>query len=203
MKSKLDLTKKYKKYYTAKTVPEIVDIEEGQFLTIEGKGAPGRDKFQAKITALYSLAYAIKNICKKRGKDFVVPKLEGLWWVESNKPFSEVPREEWRWKLLIRMPDFVTPEIVENGKYNVIERKGIELVKEIKFEKMKEGKCVQILHIGPYSAEHESLQKMRKLMEKENLVENGPHHEIYLSDPRRVPEERLKTILRQPVRERT
>ncbi len=202
MKTKLDLTKKYKTYYSAKTTPEIIEIEEGKFLIIEGKGAPGSDEFQAKISALYSLAYGVKNICKKQGKDFVVPKLEGLWWVDSNKPFSEVPREEWRWKLLIRMPEFVNAQIVEKAKTAVIKKKGIELVKEIKFEKMKEGTCVQILHIGPYSTELESLQKMRKLMEKENLIENGPHHEIYLSDPRRVPEEKLKTILRQPVKKK-
>lgn len=99
------------------------------------------------------------------------------------------------------MPEFVTLEIVENAKSDVIKKKGIELVKETELERMKEGTCIQILHIGPYSTEHRSLQKMKKLMEKENLIENGLHHEIYLSDPRRVPEEeKLKTILKQPVK---
>lgn len=200
--TKLDLTREYKTYYTAKTTPEIVEIEEGQFLTIEGKGAPGGKEFQAKVSALYSLAYGIKMLMKKEDKDFVVVKLEGLWWVDSDKPYTEVPREEWRWKLLIRMPKFVTPEIVEKARQEVIKKKKLELVNEVKFEKMKEGKCVQILHIGPYSTEPESIAKMRKLMEEENLVENGCHHEIYLvmAYPRNVPEERLKTILRQPVR---
>jgi len=94
----------------------------------------------------------------------------------------------------------VTSEIIENAKKEVVKKRGIG-INEVKFEKMKEGKCVQILHIGPYSTEPESLEKMRKVMEEENLVENGMHHEIYLSDPRRVSEEKLKTILRQPVRE--
>ena len=201
-RTKLDLAKEYKTYYTAKTTPEIVEIEEGRFLTIEGKGSPDGDEFQAKVNALYSLAYGVKNICKREGKDFVVPKLEGLWWVESDKPALEVPREEWRWKLLIRMPEFVTYEIVEKSRKEVIKKKNIELVKEIRFEKMKEGKCVQILHIGPYSTESESIEKMKKFMEDRNLIENGPHHEIYLSDPRRVPPEKLKTILRQPIKER-
>ena len=198
--TKLDLTKKYKSYYAAKTTPEIVEIEEAQFLTIEGKGAPGSEEFQAKIKALYSLAYGVKNLCKELDKDFVVPKLEGLWWVESDKPPLEVPREEWCWKLLIRMPDFVTPELVEKAREIVLKKKGLELVKKVKFEKIKEGKCIQILHIGPYATEPESLEKMQKLMEKHNLIKNGPHHEIYLSDPRRIPEEKLKTILRQPVK---
>ena len=114
--TKLDLTREYKTYYTAKTTPEIVEIEEGQFLTIEGKGAPGSEKFQAKVSALYSLAYGIKMFMKKEGKDFIVAKLEGLWWVDSDKPYTEVPRDEWRWKLLIRQPEFVTPEIVEKSR---------------------------------------------------------------------------------------
>jgi len=202
MKTKIDLTKEYKSYYTAKTTPEIVEIEEGKFLTIEGEGAPGGDEFQTKVGALYSLAYGIKMLAKKENKDFKVAKLEGLWWVDSDKPWHEVPREEWRWKLLIRQPEFVTSEIVERARQEVLKKKRLKLVNEVKFEKMKEGRCVQILHIGPYSAEPESIAKMRKFMEENNLIENGCHHEIYLAMayPRKIPEEKLKTILRQPVR---
>ena len=201
--TKLDLVKEYKSYYTAKTSPEIVEIEEGKFLTIEGKGAPGGDEFQAKVGALYSLAYGIKMLMKKEGKDFSVTKLEGLWWVDSDKPYTEVPREEWRWKLLIRQPEFVTFEIVEKARREVIKKKKIYLVNEVKFEKMKEGKCVQILHIGPYSTEPRSLAKMEKLIKEKNLVKNGLHHEIYLVSAGRsgkVPEEKWRTILRQPVK---
>lgn len=202
MATKLDLTKEYKTYYTAKTTPEIVEIEEGKFLTIEGKGAPGSDEFQSKVSALYSLAYGVKMMMKKEGKDFAVAKLEGLWWVDSDKPYTEVPREEWRWKLLLRQPDFVTSEIVEKARQEVLKKKKLELANEVKFEKMKEGKCVQILHIGPYATEPESIAKMKKLMEEKNLAPNGLHHEIYLvmAYPRNVAEEKLKTILRQPVR---
>jgi hypothetical protein len=184
---KLDLTKKYRSYYTAKTEPEVVEIEEGTFLAIEGKGAPGGDEFQAKVGALYSLAYAVKNLMKKKGRDFKVAKLEGLWWVDSKKPYYEIPKEEWRWKLLIRQPEFVTQETVEKAKEEVIKKKNLELVKEVVLEKIKEGKCVQILHIGPYSTEPQSIAKMKKLMEEENLVEKGLHHEIYLvmSHPRK------------------
>lgn len=202
MATKLDLTKEYKTYYTAKTVPEIVEFGEIPFLTIEGKGEPAGEVFTKTVEALYPLAYGVKNICKKQSKDFGVPKLEGLWWVESDKPALEVPRKEWKWKLLIRMPEFVTSEIVEKAKEEVFKKKGIELIKKIRFEKIKEGKCIQILHIGPYSTELESLAKMRKLMEQKSLVENGFHHEIYLSDPRKVAPEKMKTILRQPVKER-
>lgn len=201
--TKLDLTKEYKTYYKAKTTPEVVEFDEVPYLAIKGKGEPGGKEFTSNVEALYPLAYGVKNICKKQGTDFGVPKLEGVWWVESDKPALEVPREEWRWKLLIRMPDFVTSEIVDKAKEEVFKKKGIELIKEIKFEKMKEGKCVQILHIGPYATEPESLAKMRKLTEEEKLIKNGLHHEIYLSDPRRIPEEKMKTILRQAVREKS
>jgi len=201
--TKLDLTKEYKTYYTARPSPQIVEFGQAKFLSIEGKGEPAGKEFTSKVEALYPLAYGIKIPMKKEGKDFTVAKLEGLWWVESDKPALEVPREEWQWKLLIRMPEFVTSEDVGKAKGEVIKKKGIELVKEVKFEKISEGKCVQMLHIGPYSTEPESLEKMRKLMEEKNLIENGLHHEIYLSDPRRVPEEKMKTILRQPVKEKS
>jgi len=201
-KTKLDLIKEYRTYYTAKTTPEIVEIEEGKFLTIEGKGAPGGDEFQAKVSALYSLAYGIKMLMKKEGKDFTVAKLEGLWWVDSDKPYYEVPREEWCWKLLIRQPEFITSEIIEKARQEVIKKKKLELLNEVNFEKMKEGKCVQILHVGPYSTEPESLEKMYNLMKEKGLVYNGFHHEIYISDPRKVAPEKMKTILRQPVKER-
>ncbi len=202
-RTKLDLTKEYSAYYTAKTVPEIVEIGEGKFLSIEGKGAPGCDEFKAKVSALYSLAYGIKTLMKKEGRDFKVAKLEGLWWVDSNKPYTEVPREEWNWRLLIRQPEFVTSKIVKKAKDEVVKKKKLELVKEVKLEKIREGKCVQILHIGPYSTEPNSIAKMERVMKEKNLIKNGPHHEIYLvtAYPRKVPEEKLKTILRQPVRE--
>ena len=198
--TKLDLTKEYKSYYTAKTTPEVVEFGEAQFLTIEGKGEPGGEEFTAKLGALYSLAYGVRALMKKAGRDFTVAKLEGLWWVESDEFYLDVPREEWQWKLLIRQPDFVTSDVVEAARSEVLKKKGLALVNEVRFETLAEGKCVQILHIGPYATEPESLAKMQGLMEEQGLVPQGLHHEIYLSDPRRVPEERLKTILRQPVK---
>lgn len=199
---KVDLTKEFKTYYTAKRTSELAEFDEVIYLAIEGKGEPAGEEFTRKIEALYPLAYGVKNLCKKQGKDFVVAKLEGLWWVESDKPALEVLREEWRWKLLIRLPDFVTSQVVRRAKEEVFRKKGIDLVKEIVFEGLTEGKCVQIMHIGPYDTEPETIEKMRVFMKENSLVENGLHHEIYLSDPRRGVPEKMKTILRQPVRKR-
>jgi len=197
---KTDLLKQDKEYYSAKKKPEIREFGELNFLTISGKGEPAGIEFTKAVEALYPLAYGIKNIYKKQDMDFAVPKLEGLWWVNSEKNALEVPRSEWHWKLLIRMPDFVTAENFEQAKINVIKKKGIEKIKEIHFEKITEGKCVQIMHIGPYSSEPETINQLKEFMKKYGLVENGLHHEIYLSDPRKTAPEKMKTILRQPVK---
>ena len=200
MAAKLDLTKEYKQYYTAKNTPAIVEFGKISYLSIEGKGEPTGEVFSKSIEALYPLAYGVKNLCKKQGKDFAVPKLEGLWWVKSNKPALEVPREEWYWKLLIRMPDFVTSDIVKNAREEVFKKKRLDLIKEIKFETINEGKCVQIMHIGPYATEPETIQKMKDFMKENDYTENGLHHEIYISDPRKTSPEKMKTILRQPIK---
>lgn len=196
---KLDLTTKYKQYYTAKSTPVIVESGEIPYLTIEGKGEPAGKIFTKSVETLYPLAYGIKKICKAQGKDFAVPKLEGLWWVKSSKPALEVPRENWFWKLLIRMPDFVTSKIVEDAKEEVFKKKGLQLIKETKFEKINEGKCIQIMHIGPYSTEPETIEKIKDFMKDKGFTENGLHHEIYISDPRKTPPNKMKTILRQPI----
>lgn len=199
VKGKLDLVKEYKSYYSARLKPEVIEFDEAYYITISGRGEPGGGEFKAKVSALYTVAYTIKNLMKHSGRDFVVPKLEGFWWVESDKPYYEVPRNEWYWKLLIRMPEYITPAIVEEAKIKAAKKPS--LVSAVKFERIHLGKCVQILHIGPYSTEPESIAEMHKLMEERGLKPRGYHHEIYLSDPRRTPPEKLKTILRQPVEE--
>ena len=136
--SKLDLVKEFKSYYRANNNLEIVEFEKILYLSIEGKEEPAGEVFTKAIEALYPLAYGVKKICKSQEKDFGVPKLEGLWWVKSNKPALEVPRSEWYWKLLIRMPDFVTPEIIKTAKEEVFKKKGLDLIKEIKFEIINE-----------------------------------------------------------------
>ena len=197
---KTDLVKQDKEYYSAKKKPEIKEFSELKFLTILGKGEPAGIEFTKAIEALYPLAYGIKKIYKNQEMDFAVPKLEGLWWVNSEKNALEVPRSEWHWKLLIRIPDFVTSKEFENAKTEVVKKKGIEKINEIAFEKITEGKCIQIMHIGPYSTEPETIKQMKEFMKQNGLVENGLHHEIYISDPRKTIPEKMKTILRQPVK---
>tara|TARA_R110000868_G_scaffold304437_3_gene564989 strand:+ start:9875 stop:10480 length:606 start_codon:yes stop_codon:yes gene_type:complete len=196
---KLDLVKTDKNYYSAKQTPEIREYSENQFLSIEGKGEPAGVIFIESVKALYPLAYGVKKISKKLGMDFGVPKLEGLWWVNSDKHALDVPRSEWHWKLMIRMPSFVNLEFVEEAKIEVIKKKKLELVKNIHLINLTEGTCVQALHVGPYSTEHHTIQKMEDLVLEKGLKIQGLHHEIYLSDPTKTSPEKLKTILRYPV----
>lgn len=205
---KHDLTKKYKSYYTAKAKPELVEIEKAQFLSITGKGDPSGQAFAEKIQALYATAYTIKFMLKEKGKDFTVAKLEGLWWFDDQQygglTMSEapkkVPRSEWQYRLLLRMPEFVTRQLADTVAKAVVEKKGITLAAEIGWYEMNEGKCVQMLHVGPFDKEPETLEKMNVFIQGGNLQKNGFHHEIYLSDFRKTPPEKLKTILREPVK---
>jgi len=198
--NKLDLVKEDKSYYKATTTPTTVHFGKLSYLSIEGKGEPAGKEFTNAVESLYPLAYGVKSISKKRGKDFTVPKLEGLWWVKSQKPVLEVPRKEWSWKLLIRMPDFVTKEIVDQARHDTMQKKGLSLITSIKYETLDEGMCVQVMHVGPYASESESITKMKLYMNENDLKANGLHHEIYLSDPRKTPPQKMKTILRQPAK---
>jgi hypothetical protein len=204
---KLDLTKKYKSYFTAKTKPELVTIEKANFISIQGKGDPNAPAFADRIKALYATAYSIKFIYKDQNNDFTVSKLEGQWWFDENRypgknieTATEVPRSEWEYRLLIRMPEFVTEHDIDVATETVRAKKGILLAGEVKYFTMTEGRSVQMLHVGPFSTELGSLKQIATFTETNKLARNGLHHEIYLSDFRRTPPEKLRTILREPVK---
>jgi hypothetical protein len=199
--TKLDLAKTDKTYYTAANRPELIELPRLNYLAIADKGDPDGAVFAGATGALYKLAYSVKGLCKAAGNDFVVAKLEGLWWVESDRYGLDVPREEWCWRLLIRMPDFVTAEQVEDARRQAIAKnRDLEtVIGRVEWTELQEGLTVQMMHVGPYSTEPETLAHMHEFMEVEGFARNGLHHEIYLSDPRRVQSSAMKTILRQPV----
>lgn len=206
---KLNLTQKYKSYFNAKFHPEFVNIEEAQFLSIEGKGDPSGQDFNRRIQIIYSTAYTLKFAYKLMGKDFVVSKLEAQWWYDENK-FNSItmedaplliPRSEWAYRILIRIPEYITDSEVQKSINIVHSKKNMDLAKEISIFRMSEGLCVQMLHIGPFDTEAQTLTIMHEFIQRQNnLVKNGLHHEIYLSDFRRTSPENLKTILREPVK---
>lgn len=199
--TKLDLTKLFKRYYSAPLTAQLTTIEKGLFLTIMGQGDPNGEAFAENTGTLYTVAYGIKALHKQAGHDFTVSKLEGFWWVEdpAADPF-QVPRDQWHYELAIRLPDDVTSQQLSAAIITAEKKKKSMLFRKVDMKTIEEGKCVQIMHIGPYSEEPVSLKKLHDLSLQEGMVSNGRHHEIYLSDFRKTAPERLKTILRHPVK---
>jgi hypothetical protein len=205
---KLDLTKEYKSYYSAKNQPGIVTVQKAHYISIAGVGDPNGADFATKIEALYPVAYAIKFAYKALNKDFVVAKLEALWSFDMEKykgltidaAPTKIPRDEWNYRLLIRMPSFVSFELFGAAVKAVCAKKKNELVLEVEFFVLDEGLCVQMMHLGSFETEPQTLKQIGNFMAQNNLHHNGLHHEIYLSDFRKTPKEKLKTILREPIK---
>lgn len=198
--TKLDLFKANKTEYTAPRKPVLIQTQPAKYLTFTGQGAPGGPMFEAAIGALYSVAFTIKMTRKFAGQqDYAVSKLEAQWWGNSNEDFSNVPPDQWRWKLMIRTPDFISPADLASAVSALRKRGKGDHAEEVQLEEMNEGPCVQMLHVGPYDREGDTVALMKTFAEANQRVLSGKHHEIYISDPRRVPADRLKTILRVPV----
>jgi len=199
--AKLDLYKLHKSDYVAPLKPVLVDIKPARYLSITGQGEPGGSTFQARLGALYNTAFTIKMAKKFARQDYAVCKLEGLWWGNNKASrFLEEPRDCWNWKLLIRSPDFIQNRDVTEAARNLIGKGKSADVSEVKLETLREGRCVQVLHTGPYDQESATIEVMEKFAAEAGLALHGLHHEIYLSDPRRVDVARLKTILRYQAR---
>jgi hypothetical protein len=197
--TKIDLYDQHKDEYVTPKVPVLVTIKPAKYLAISGQGSPGGERFTAAVGALYNVAFTIKMARKFGGKqDYAVSKLEGLWFLDPAEPPSS--RDEWRWKLLIRTPNFVTGRERDTAVETLLAKGKPAEVRGVALETIAEGRCVQMLHVGPYDREAESIGLMRAHAKANGYSIDGPHHEVYLSDPRRVPAARLRTILREPVR---
>jgi len=197
MTAKLDLYKVNKAEYLAPTQPVVVKTKPAKYLAIQGQGAPGGDRFTACIGALYGVAFTIKMTRKFAGKqDYAICKLEAQWHFDGDS--ARIPQDEWKWKLLIRTPEFVALKELAQAVVTLLKRKKSPEAQEVMLETIDEGLCAQMLHVGPYEQEKESVALMHAFAQCNSLKLVGPHHEIYLSDPRRVPSDRLKTILREP-----
>jgi len=202
--SKVDFKKEHKELYAPPKKFVIVDVPEMQFLMVDGHGDPNvAQDYQDAVEALYALAYKIKFASKKQlGQDYVVPPLEGLWWAEDMDAFSSArDKSKWDWTMMIMTPGWITSEIFADAIELVRKGKNPAALDKVRLESYHEGLSVQIMHIGSFDDEGPTLMKMHSDFIPENgYVENGKHHEIYLSDPRRITPEKLKTVLRQPVR---
>lgn len=205
---KTDLTKHYRSYYRAKNKPELTIVEAAHYLSIAGKGDPSAPGFAGSTQALYATAYALKFMYKAKNLDFTVPKLEGLWWfdetlykgISMNEAPKKIPRSEWEYRLLIRLPDFVQASDIPKAKGAALSKKAIPGIASVEAFEMEEGKAVQMMHHGTFDKEPETLLQMQAFIEQHGFQKNGKHHEIYLSDFRKTAPEKLKTILREPVK---
>jgi hypothetical protein len=150
------------------------------------------------MEALFGVAYTLKFSSKLGPSklDWTMMPPEGVWWVEGSEPFEKADKSAWRWTLMIAQPDAVTAAMVREAKKTLKERKNPARVDEVRLESLREGRCVQILHIGPYDAEQPAIDKLRAFAVENGCKVAGKHHEIYFSDPRRSKPEKLKTIIR-------
>ncbi|AAM04554.1 TPA: hypothetical protein HA338_07165 [Methanosarcina acetivorans] len=208
--SKLDLKKENKELYnpSAKEV-SIIDVPEMNFLMIDGEGDPNTSKeYQDAIEALFSVSFKAKFISKKEiSQDYAVMPLEGLWWIENMEDFDIQNKSNWNWTAMIRQPDFITKNIIEKAIEEVEKKKNPPALARLRFESPHEGLSAQIMHIGPYSKEGPTIEKLHNFVKEEGYEFDGSmpgerHHEIYLSDMRRTKPEKLKTIIRQPMKEK-
>ena len=203
---KIDFKKEWKHLYNPpKTKFTILDIPKLQFLMVDGHGDPNTAReYEEAIEALYGVAYKMKFISKKTlEKDYVVPPLEGLWWAEDMAAFSsERDKSQWDWTMMIMTPEWIEAEMFTLALDEVRKAKNPAALDKVRLEYYHEGLSVQIMHVGSFDDEGPVLEEMHdKFIPANGYIENGKHHEIYLSDFRKVSPDKLKTVLRQPVRE--
>lgn len=182
---------------------EVIDVPPMQFLMIDGHGNPNTaPAYQEAVETLYAVAYKIKFISKKEpGKDYVVPPLEGLWWAEEMSAFTAGDKDAWDWTMMIMQPDWITPAVFKTACAQAQMTKSLPGLPKLRLETYHEGLSVQIMHLGSYADEAPTLAKLHNdYLPQNGLLEAGKHHEIYLGDPRKTAPEKLKTILRQPVK---
>ncbi len=205
-----DYKKEYKEFYLPQNKPSIVTVPPMNFIAVRGRGDPNREdgEYKAAMQLLYGVAFTIKMSKKSDHRiegyfDYVVPPLEGFWWQEGVKGIDYTRKEDFQWISLLRLPDFVTREDFAWARDEAARKKKTDFSRVV-FLPYDEGLCVQCLHLGPYDEEPATVARMHAFLEERGYVpditETRFHHEIYLSDARRTAPEKLKTVLRLPIR---
>lgn len=205
-----DFKKEYKEFYMPKGTPSIVTVPEMNYIAVHGTGNPNDEdgEYKQAIGLLYGIAFTIKM--SKKGDhqiagyfDYVVPPLEGFWWQDGVTGIAYADKDSFRWISVIRLPDFVTKEDFMWAVREAAAKKKQDFSK-VGFFTYDEGLCVQCMHIGPYDDEPATVQVMHEFMEQEgyelDITDKRLHHEIYLSDARKVAPEKLKTVIRHPIK---
>lgn len=211
---KLDYKKTYKELYQPKTKPSIIEVPEMIFIALDGEGNPNTcPEYKAAIEVLYGLSYAIK-MSKMNGTqpagyfEYVVPPLEGVWQVDGVDfdGMNVTDKDKFKWISMIRQPEFVTEEVFEQAKLVLKKKKPALDLSKARLMKMSEGLCVQIMHKGSYDDEPASIEQMKRFLDENGYIEDFSegrfHHEIYLSDPRKCSPDKLKTVIRHPIKKK-
>lgn len=180
----------------------LVDVPAMQFVMVDGQGDPNSAPvYKTAVEWLYAVSYALKFAAREKlGQDYVVPPLEGLWWADDPAEFVRGSKASWRWTMMIMAPAFITPDMLPAAAAKAADKLG-KAPDSLRLATLDERQCLQILHLGSYADEAPVLRHLHDVeMPARGLAFNGHHHEIYLSDPRKTAPDKLKTILRQPVR---
>ncbi len=208
---KLDYKTAYKELYAPKSTPSVIAVGPMTFIMADGRGNPNDEEgeFQRAVELLYALTYTIKMSPKSGNApegyfEYVVPPLEGLWWMDDPEHADFQDKDKYCWTAMIRQPEFVTQQVYEWAAAEVSRKKKLD-TDIARLELFTEGLCVQCMHIGPYSDEPATIEKMEAYMVQNGLIrdlsDTRKHHEIYLGDPRKTEPSKMRTILRYPVRQ--
>ncbi len=199
---KVDLKRERKAFYAPSAKHfSVVDVPAIGFLMVDGSGDPNTAKSYADaIGALYAVAYTLKFARKAAGQspDFAVMPLEGLWWSDDMDDFRNANKDNWKWTAMIALPDFISLVDVEMAKQQAAAKKDVPSLDRLRFGSFSEGKAAQILYFGRYADEGPTIAALHRFIAEQGGQLRGKHHEIYLSDPRRIDASKLKTIVRQP-----
>ncbi|HTP50921.1 MAG TPA: GyrI-like domain-containing protein [Anaeromyxobacteraceae bacterium] len=203
MSARVDLFRLHAEEYATGRAPRVVTVGPARFLALAGRGEPEGARFQDQVQALQRVAGALRaHIRRARGKDFKLPLLEVLWWDDPPlDPGGGCPADR-HWKLLLRMPSFVRRVDIAGAAGDLGDPGALAHESAVRLEDLKEGRCIQALHVGPWQSQAQTLARMQRAAAEHGLAFHGRQHDVYLSDPQRVPGERRKTLLRRAVRAR-
>jgi hypothetical protein len=200
---KLDLKKNLKYLYEPSSRAfSIVEVPPMNFIMIDGQGNPNTSaEYAASLQALYSAVYTLKFMIKKELLvDYPVMASEGLWWMDDMREFSLARKDDWKWTMMIMQPEVVTPQLFAHAVDEAMKKKGQPALLKLRLECYHEGLAAQIMYFGPYADEGPTISRLHQFIEESGHIRYGKHHEIYMSDPRRTAPEKLRTVIRQPMR---
>jgi len=203
--TKVDFKRELRELYSAKQEATLVEVPELHFAMVDGHGDPNEaPEYVEAVQALFSVSYTARFALKRApdGLDYGVMPLEGLWWAKDMSAFTTGDKSSWDWTMMIMQPAQVTPEVFEAARGTAARKKSLPAIDRLRLESFKEARSAQLLHVGPYATEGPTIKRLHAFIADQGCEPVGKHHEIYLNDPSRTAPEKLRTIIRQPVRQR-